>query len=203
MVTLKTMIPTEVLLGSPLKVRILRLLARYPSREFTLRELGRSVGASHVGVGKALEDLLAYDIVRRRTVGRASAVSANPDSMSFREASKFFETERAALDRLRTLVRRWCGRHPGVLCATLFGSYARATSGPRSDVDLLLIARNPKALHAELGSLQGAVRKLLGRPLAPLLLSPDEFRRLKGSPLARAVREEGVTLYQRDGWIPP
>lgn len=203
MVTLETMIPTEAILGSPLKVRILRLLARYPGREFTLRELARLVGASHVGVGKALEDLLAYAIVRRRVIGRAYAVSANPDSVSFRGASKLFDTERTALNRLGTLVRRWCSRHPSVLYAALFGSYARALAGPRSDVDLLLVARNPKRLHEDLGPLQEAVHKLLGRPLAPLLMSPTEFARLRESALARAVREEGTTLYQRDGWALP
>ena len=48
---------TEAVLGSPLKVRTLRVLRRYPTREFTTRELAREVGASDVGVGKALDDL--------------------------------------------------------------------------------------------------------------------------------------------------
>lgn len=203
MVTLRSMVPTETVLGSPLKVRILRLLARYPGREFTVRELSRFVDASHVGVGKALKDLVAYDIVRSRVVGRAHAVSANLDSVTFRGVSRFFEMERGALDRLRVLVRRWCGRHASVLYAAVFGSYARGRAGPRSDVDVLLVARNPQSLHEDLGSLQEGVHKLFGRPLAPVLVSPYELARLRGSPLVRAVKKEGIPLYQRDGWTLP
>ncbi len=203
MVIIATMIPTEAVLGSPLKVRILRILARYPGREFTHRELARFVGASHVGVSKALEDLLAYDIVRRRVVGRAYAVSANPDSALFKEAGSLFQAEDTIVDRLRNLVRRWCHRHPGVLYAALFGSYARGEAGPQSDVDLLLVARNPRSLEKDLESLREAVRRLLGRPLAPTLTAPDEIARLSDSPLLKAIRAEGLTLYRRNGWTLP
>lgn len=203
MVTVATMIPTEALLGTPLKIRILRFLARYPDRTFTQRELGRFVGASHVGVGKALEDLLAYDIVRRQVVGRAYGVSANRDSALFTEVANLFEAEKAMLGRLRNEVRRWCRRHPEVLYAALFGSYARGQAGPRSDIDLLLVARNPQALEKDLDSLREAARTLLGRPLAPLLATPQEIARRRNSTLLRAIRSEGVTLYRRNGWTLP
>lgn len=66
---------TEGVLGSTLKIRTLRVLHRHPTREFTTRELAREVGASDVGVGRALDDLEAFDVVRRR-IGRALAVRA-------------------------------------------------------------------------------------------------------------------------------
>ena len=92
---------TEELLGSTLKIRTLRVLRRYPTREFTTRELAREVGASDVGVGKVLDDLEAFDVVRRRRIGRAYAVRANPDSALFGVAEGIFDTKHTIFLRER------------------------------------------------------------------------------------------------------
>src|SRR3990172_6049554 len=115
---------TEALLGSTLKIRTLRVLRRYPTREFTTRELAREVGASDVGVGKVLDDLEAYDVVRRRRIGRAYAVQANPHSALFDLTRGLFEREEDLGARFRRTVQRWCARE-GAEYAALFGSAAR------------------------------------------------------------------------------
>src|SRR3989304_1294567 len=51
----------------------------------------REVRASDVGVGKVLDDLEAYDVVRRRRIGRAYAGQANPDSAPFGLTRGLFE----------------------------------------------------------------------------------------------------------------
>jgi predicted nucleotidyltransferase len=203
MVTDVSMMPTESVLGSPLRIRILRVLARHPTREFTYRELARFVASSHVGVAKALESLLAYDVVRRRRLGRAYAVRAHTDSALFQEVAKLFAAEDGIRRRLQDVVRRWCARRPEVLFALLFGSYARGVSRSDSDVDLLIVARHPGVVEADLDSLRLDVRRLLGRPLAPLVMSPSEARRLRNSPLLKEMRADGTILFQRQGWTLP
>ena len=189
---------TEAVLGSTLKIRTLRVLRRYPTREFTTRELAREVGASDVGVGKALDDLEAYDVVRRRRIGRAYAVRANPDSALFAATRELFEREEDLGMRFRKTVQRWCARED-VEYAALFGSAARGELGPESDVDLLIVSRTPKAVYDALGGLEGETRRLLGRPLSPLVLSPEEFRRARSSSLGEDLRREGIPLYARKG----
>ena len=52
----------ESLLGSRVKVKILRTLCRHRGKESTVRELADFLDVSHIGVLKALEDLaLATD----------------------------------------------------------------------------------------------------------------------------------------------
>jgi len=189
---------TEAVFGSTLKIRTLRVLDRYPTREFTTRELSRVVGASDVGVGKALDDLEAFDVVRRRRIGRALAVRANPDSALFAAAQELFDREEDLGARFRKAVQRWCARQD-VESAELFGSAARGELGPRSDVDLLIVSRTPKAALDALGDLEAETRRLLGRPLSPLVLRPEEFRRARTSSLRVSLRREGIPLYARKG----
>lgn len=194
------MYPTEAVLGSPLKVRILRILLRYPAREFTVRELARAVGASHVGVGKALETLIAHGTVQRRRIGRAYAVRAAADSSMVRELGRLFRAEEAAPDRLKAAVRNWCGRRPEVLYAALYGSYARGEAGETSDVDILLVSRDPGSTQDGLAPLRRGIHRLLGRPLSPLVLSPAQAEERRDSELFADLRREGVVLYKRRGW---
>jgi len=189
---------TEAILGSTLKIRTLRVLRRYPTREFTTRELAREVGASDVGLGKALDELEAYDVVRRRRIGRALAVRANPDSALFAATQQLFEQEEDLGARFQKSVRRWCARQD-VEYAELFGSAARNELRPESDVDLLIVSRTPKAVYDALGDLEGETRRLFGRPLSPLVLNPEEFRRARTSSLGEDLRREGIPLYARKG----
>jgi len=39
----------------------------------------------------------------------------------------------------------WAENQPGLMALALVGSYARGTAGPESDVDLILLLRDPKA----------------------------------------------------------
>jgi len=189
---------TEAVLGSTLKIRTLRILRRHPTREFTVRELAREVRASDVGVGKVLDDLEAYDVVRRRRIGRAYAVQANPDSGLFDLTRNLFEREEELGARFQRTVQRWCARE-GVEYAALFGSAARGELGPDSDVDLLIVSRTPKAVHNAIVDLADEVHRLFGRPLSPLVLGPAEFRKVRSSRLGESLRREGIPLYGRKG----
>src|SRR3990170_531426 len=70
----------EMLLGSKVKVKILRALHRHSGKEFTVRELADFIGVSHTGVHKALDDLYGMNAVRIRVIGRSHTVAFNVES---------------------------------------------------------------------------------------------------------------------------
>ncbi|MDW7712491.1 MAG: nucleotidyltransferase domain-containing protein [Deferrisomatales bacterium] len=80
----------------------------------------------------------------------------------------------------------------------LFGSQARGTADSRSDVDLLVVCRDPGDRRALMTAMD---RSLRGLPVATdiIVMTPDEFetdRRIPGT-LARPAAREGRVLYER------
>jgi DNA-binding transcriptional ArsR family regulator len=59
-------------LGSKTSVRILRMLARYERKVFTVRELSAAAGVSHPQALVVLKELEKRGVVRLQPVGRAS-----------------------------------------------------------------------------------------------------------------------------------
>jgi predicted nucleotidyltransferase len=84
----------------------------------------------------------------------------------------------------------------------LFGSHARGEAGPESDVDLLIVEREPfdaqRSRRKETARLYLALRKLaVSKDL--LLYSRDEFERFKDSAhhVVGRARREGKVLHER------
>jgi len=50
-------------------------------------------------------------------------------------------------ERMIAVLTAWAKRTPSVLALALVGSHARGTAGADSDIDLMLIAREPHAFH--------------------------------------------------------
>lgn len=84
----------------------------------------------------------------------------------------------------------------------LFGSRARGDARPDSDVDLLIIEREPfspqRSRRQETARLYLALRKL-AIPKDLLLYSHEEFEQLKDSPhhIVGRARREGKVLHER------
>lgn len=88
-------------------------------------------------------------------------------------------------------------RRPDVMAAVIYGSWARGTRRPDSDIDVLVVGDAP------LRDLRRAVRpigKAAGRTVDVTVLSPGEFRRLRdeGASYLRSVLEEPTTALVGD-----
>jgi predicted nucleotidyltransferase len=103
----------------------------------------------------------------------------------------------AAVDRLRAAV----AADPDIVGALVFGSFARGTVGPTSDLDVMVVTTlpaggDPGARYARL-----AARLSLGVPCDLLVYEPDEFARLvRERPFVAQARREGIWI---DAATPP
>jgi len=80
----------------------------------------------------------------------------------------------------------------------LFGSHARGTAGPDSDVDLLVV----KPLNGDRRETRLAIRRALsgvGLPKDVVVVTPEEVARYQGSAgtIIRVAMRDGKVLYQR------
>lgn len=84
----------------------------------------------------------------------------------------------------------------------LYGSYARGTAAPDSDVDLLVVLRSPMpALEETVSRITYDVmwRHDFRFLLAVMVLAEEEYRQMvaKGYSFARNVQREGIVLWRK------
>ncbi|QQR81958.1 MAG: nucleotidyltransferase domain-containing protein [Deltaproteobacteria bacterium] len=82
----------------------------------------------------------------------------------------------------------------------LFGSYARGTAGPHSDVDLLVImaiSGSKRQTTVEMYRLLGGI----GLPKDIILVTPEEVKKYKNIPgtIIHEALNEGKVLYEHVG----
>ena len=102
-----------------------------------------------------------------------------------------------AQEKIEEMVRRIAEQfHPEKII--LFGSHARGTAGPDSDVDLLVVmhvqgSRRQKATEIDLSLSDREI------PLDLLVVTPEQFDRDRGmiGTVIRPAAREGKVLYER------
>jgi len=181
----------EEVLSSRAKTKVLRLLATFPAKEYTGREMARALGLSHRTVDLALRDLAAYDLVAVRRIGGANVYTANRDNYRFRALQELVRREEETLGQLVKEIRKGL---PPVLSCVLFGSVARGEERPGSDIDLLVVLKDPKAAEEKLAALGLRVSERFSLRPAPILLTPRELRRKWKAPHVVAAREHGLLV---------
>ena len=164
----------EVLLGSRVKVKILRTLCRHRGKEFTIRELADFLNVSHTGVRKALSDLYKMNAVRIRVIGKSHAVTVNTESYAAGLVDKMFKIEGETLSELVKLVAEKLG-DPSITSALIFGSVARGEEEPLSDVDLFILTEDKEKAEGAVSELQREVSNRFGNAISPYILSEEDL----------------------------
>ena len=188
----------ERIVGSKSKVKLLRVLFRFPDSDFTGEDLGRKAGVSKPMAHKALSELVEQNLVARRVAGRAYLYRLVRESYSAKLVAPLFRDDDSPLEGLARLLRKKLAVSP-VLSATLYGSVVRGDEKPDSDIDIYLVLRREsdrgkgEALVSELNC---AVLALFGNRLSPMVKTLEETRRAyRGRrSLELAVESEGKLL---------
>jgi len=182
----------EGILSSPVRVKIARLMTDLPDKELTGRELARLLNVSHSSVQEAMKVLVASGFVIRSSVGRAHLYRTNRESYLFDTLQELFRRERDEHDDLvNELKTAFDGE---VVSITLFGSYARGTAGPFSDLDVLVITSDPESSEESAHSLETRFLRKYGLRLSAKILTPRELNRKRDAPFIKTARREGVLI---------
>lgn len=87
-------------------------------------------------------------------------------------------------------------RATGAQRAILFGSFARGTATPRSDVDLIFIEETDRPFLARLDKYMDPLVDRLRTGIEVLVYTPKEFDAMVDLPFVGAAVEEGIVLYE-------
>src|SRR2546427_3549040 len=130
----------ERIVGSKSKVRLLRVLFRFPDSDFTGEDLGRKAGVSKPMTHQALSELVEENLVARRVAGRAYLYRLVPGSYSAKLVAPLFRDDNSPIEGLARLLGKKLEASP-VASANLYGSVVRGEEKPDSDIDIYLVLR--------------------------------------------------------------
>lgn len=166
---------SELLFPNQYRRKVLALLMLNPQRWLHLRELARLTGASPGTLKKELDALTSVGLLKHQKVGNQTQFSANSEHPVFPELSALVRKTTGLRDVLALALAPLASQ---IEVAFVFGSMAKATEGPQSDVDLLLIG------NATFGQVANAVydaQLVLARDINPKLMSRVEWSEKKNA----------------------
>lgn len=192
--------PLEDLIPNRTAVRLLRVLSRFPGREFTGRGLAIEAGASHPNAIRELNRMLTQGILVTRTVGRAHVWQWPLDHYLTEPLAALFAAEAGAPEALRQLILGELSVDGSVERIVLFGSVARGETHAESDIDVLVMISDETArtrVQRRLDRLRGRIGRVFGNSFGPIVYTTEEARRKKRLPLLKNVDEDGLVLLDR------
>ena len=187
----------DEILGSKLKIRVLRHLSRGPG-PYTGRELARASGYSHTQAYKALAELETLGVITRQHAGTSYLYSLDKGSYIVSHILlPAIEAERRLIAELAG--RFYAGLGQGLISVVLFGSVARREDDPDSDIDLILVARD----GSDTDSLEKTASELcleaaveFGGSVSAFVFTESEYERklMDGKAMWKDIKAEGIEI---------
>lgn len=170
---------------------------------FTTGELHRMLAAhSEHGIRKALQRLVGQGIVDVNRVGNAFTYRLNRDHLAAEHIIGLARIWETLLKRIEDRLASW---HTPPVYAAVFGSAARGSMRPDSDIDLLLVRpddTDEDAWQTQVVDLIIDATRWTGNDTRPLeFTATDVAVRGPREPVLRDVLDEGVTVAGSRAWL--
>ena len=163
---------------------ILQLLVSDFNKEFHVRDIAKRTNISVGKTSETLKDLLKANLVQKREIGNMKFYKANIQSPELTQFKILMNV--SALNRLVASISKLCDK------IILFGSCAKGTDTPESDIDLLIITDNVKEVK----------EKTYDMPdlnVSPHIMTIHEYLKLKkrNPGFVKKIRE-GIVLWKKE-----
>lgn len=178
----------EDILGSKIKIRILRLFYRTKG-SYTGRDIAKLIASSPEAARKALNDLTRHGLLRRDYVGTSHNYYLNEDHMLVGKAvNKAFFAEQ---NSIREIVRIFKEQLGDVFQkAVIFGSVAKKKERPDSDIDILIVVSDgieTDAIEGKVNEAANLATAASGNPVMPIVIQVGEYEKKK-----KAKSKQGI-----------
>ncbi|MQA61794.1 MAG: nucleotidyltransferase domain-containing protein [Actinophytocola sp.] len=181
---------------------VLAILARHQAT-YTTGQLHRVLARhSEEGIRKVLRRLTTQGVVLSERVGNAFAYRLNRDHLAAQHIIGIAQLQETFLERLRDRLESWEAPPP---YAAVFGSAARGSMSPDSDLDLLLVRPDnvdDDQWEAQVDALTATVTRWTGNDIRPLEFTVAELAdRGRDEPVLRDVLNDGLTVTGDRTWL--
>lgn len=172
----------ENVLGSKVKVKILRALCRYPIKRFTVRELARIIETAHTPVLKSLTELQEMNLIRMEKHGTANMITMNSKSHLYNNLTAIYNLEKDTTKQLKEKIKKLI---PKVAMIALFGSIAQKMEKAGSDIDLMIVVDDKEKMKDAIDNARREITDEFGNLLSPIILTLSEFKKKKSLSFAQ------------------
>jgi len=184
----------EMVLGSKVKVKILRIMFRFPDKTFTGRELaGLTKEVSSMAVSKSIRDLTSMNLVGMEHHGNSNLLKLNKSSYLFEPLKSLFLAEEATIIRLKEKIKKHLNL-PCIKTAAIFGSVAKGNEEINSDIDLFIITDNKKLTNEILEKLQKEINMEFGNTIMSYIMTKKEFNSKKNKSIIKNIIEDNILV---------
>jgi predicted nucleotidyltransferase len=195
----------EDILGTKAAIRILRVFCSNPNRFFFEKEIAEQAGVG-AGVNRdTLHRLSKEQILEKEKRGRMNYYRLNVKNELALKIMELFHLEdgryptlsyvhKSMLSYYLSKLERISGDN--LLFVVLYGSVARGTAGPASDVDLQIVLEK-KEKRDKITSLNVRTSEKFGTGISAEVLDLNNLKSLIRSrePIIKEIQNEGIVLY--------
>ncbi len=180
------------LFPSPAMARLVIFFLVHPGERFHLRELQRRARLSSASVQKELARLTAMGAVRRDEADGRAYYQANEENGAWGGWMRLLLHAADPVD----VIREALVDASGLEAAFVFGSGARGTAEPDSDLDVFLVG--PRAERKRATRLLGEIGYFIARPVDVIGRDRDQFSRAEESFLERVHASPKILVHGGD-----
>lgn len=169
---------------------------------FTTGQLHRMLDRySEEGIRKVLVRLTRQGVVHSERVGNAYSYRLNGEHLAAGPIRELALIPQTLLRRLQGRLESWA--YPPTYAA-VFGSAARGTMRPDSDLDLLLVRADETPTDSwdeQVSELVAQISRWTGNDARPLEYTVSELAAARGERVLQDVLREGLTVAGRHAWL--
>lgn len=183
----------EIVLGSKVKIKIIRTMFRFPGKTFTGRELAGLINTSSMAVSKSIKDLISINLVSLEHHGQSNLLKLNKNSYLFEHLNNLFLSEKLTINKLKEKIGNNLNLHY-IKKAAIFGSFAEGKEKMDSDIDLFIITDKKELTDEIIQKLQKEINTEFGNVLMPYIMTKEEFKSKKNKPVIKNIIKNNILI---------
>lgn len=173
--------PLDKILNNEIKIKILRFLCKTEA-EWSGRQIAQEIKVSPAACHKALRELNNERVLLLRSIGKSYLYRLNKENLIISDLLKpLYERESKIPDEVyRDIVRNISSLViKDIVSIAVFGSIKKGKERPTSDIDLLVLVRNPedkRKVEEDFGKVNEKIIGKFGNTISSYIQSIEEFK---------------------------
>jgi len=178
-------------LASENRKEIAKALFEYPKRQWSCTAMEEAANLPHATVFRALKGLVHFGILKQAKINKKDLIYELAESSLAAELKRAISIDKIAA---RSIAMEFASKikHKAE-SVVLYGSSAKGSLKPESDIDILIIA--DKANRKGIQDAAADISMRSNRTISPVIIDKKELGKEKKSQFIKSIKEDMEVLY--------